>query len=205
LGAQHSTRAIYGEATAPSGIAYGGRFQAASPSGRGLYGLAASTSGSPIGVYGACNSTLGFGVYYTGGLAGTGPKSCVVRTSEGPTLLYCQESPECWFEDFGEGRLANGRAHVELDPLFLETVTIDESNPMKVFVQLHDETCRGVAVKKGRTGFDVVELQNGRSSGTFDYRVVAKRKGYEGDRLELCAAAQSDPLLYPELRDVRVD
>ncbi len=197
VGAQHSARAVYGEATATSGISYGGRFQAASPSGRGVYGLAASTSGSPIGVYGACNSTLGYGVYFTGGLAGTGTKSCVVRTSEGPTLLYCQESPECWFEDFGEGRLVNGRAHVELDRLFLETVTIDEDNPMKVFVQLHEETCRGVAVKKGKTGFDVIELQGGASDGTFDYRVVAKRKGYEEDRLELCAAAETDPLLSP--------
>jgi hypothetical protein len=197
VGARHATRAVYGEASALTGISYGGRFQAASASGRGLYGLAASTLGSPIGVYGACNSTMGYGIYFTGGLAGTGTKSCVVRTSEGPTLLYCQESPECWFEDFGEGRLVNGRCHVELDPLFLETVTIDAGNPIKVFVQLHDETCRGVAVKKGATGFDVVELGGGTSNGTFDYRVVAKRKGYESDRLELCAAAETDPLLAP--------
>jgi hypothetical protein len=197
IGAQHETRAVYGESSASFGIAYGGRFQAASSSGRGVYGLAASTLGAPIGVYGACNSTLGYGVYFTGGLAGTGTKSCVVKTSSGPTLLYCQESPECWFEDFGEGRLVNGRAHVELDRLFLETVTIDAANPMKVFVQLHDETCRGVAVKKGTTGFEVIELQGGTSGGTFDYRVVAKRKGYENDRLELCAAAEADPLLSP--------
>jgi hypothetical protein len=50
VGAQHATRAIYGAATALTGISYGGRFQAASSSGRGIYGLAASTLGAPIGV-----------------------------------------------------------------------------------------------------------------------------------------------------------
>jgi hypothetical protein len=145
--------------------------------------------------------TSDYGVYYSGGLGGTGSKNCIVKTSQGPTKLYCQESPECWFEDFGEGQLAAGRAHVELDGLFLETVTIDGPNPMKVFVQLHDETCNGVAVKKGATGFDVIELAGGSSSGTFDYRVVAKRKGFEAKRLDYCEAAETDPYLYPELRE----
>ena len=140
-------------------------------------------------------------MYYVGGLAGTGTKSCVVKTSQGPTLLYCQESPENWFEDFGEGQLVDGKAHIELDPLFLETVTIDEKNSLKVFIQLHDEGSHGVAVKKGTSGFDVVELESGHSNGTFDYRVVAKRKGFEAKRLDYCAAAETDPHLYPELRE----
>jgi hypothetical protein len=151
-------------------------------------------------VYGQAGSTSGYGVYFSGGLAGTGTKSCVVKTSRGPTLMYCQESPENWFEDFGRGRLSEGRAHVELDPLFLETVTIDDANPMMVFVQLHDETSHGVAVKKGATGFDVVELEQGTTSGTFDYRVVAKRQGFEAKRLDTCEAARTDCYLYPEAR-----
>jgi hypothetical protein len=140
------------------------------------------------------------GVYYVGGLGGSGSKNCIVRTSQGPTKLYCQESPECWFEDFGEGDLVNGRAHVELDRLFLETVTIDAGNPMKVFVELGGD-CGGVYVAKGTTGFDVVELQGGTSSVPFDYRVVAKRKGFEAERLDYCEAAETDPYLYPELRE----
>jgi len=32
--------------------------------------------------------------------------------------MYCQESPEPWFEDFGTATLTNGRAVVELDPDF---------------------------------------------------------------------------------------
>ena len=54
---------------------------------------------------------------------------------------------------------------------------------MKVFVQLNDVNCKGTAVKRGTTGFDVVELQNGTSNAAFSYRIVAKRKGYEDRRL----------------------
>jgi hypothetical protein len=56
-------------------------------------------------------------------------------------------------------------------------------------------------VNKGQTGFDVVERQGGSSNGTFDYRVVAKRKGFESRRLDYCKAAEKDSYLYPELRE----
>jgi len=46
---------------------------------------------------------------------------------------------------------------------------------MKVFIQLTDD-CNGVYVKVGSTGFDVYELQGGRSNAAFTYRVVAYRK-----------------------------
>jgi len=130
-------------------------------------------------------------------LAGTGTKSCVVKTSKGPTLLYCQESPENWFEDFGQGQLVNGRAHIMLDNIFLETVTIDAADPMKVFVQLEGD-CKGVYVSKRANSFDVIELSNGTSSVPFSYRVVAKRKGFENRRLEYTKSGENDPYLYPE-------
>jgi hypothetical protein len=153
------------------------------------------------GVYGIMHGGgYGFGVYYSGGLAGTGGKSCIVETSRGARLLYCQESPECWFEDFGEGHLVYGSSHVELDPLFLETVTVDATNPMKVFVQLGGP-CEGVYVQKGLTGFEVLELHEGGSNVTFDYRMVAKRKGFEQKRLDYCKAGETDPYLHAELRE----
>ncbi len=67
--------------------------------------------------------------------------------------------------------------------MFLETVTIDSANPMMVFVQM-DTEISGVYVVKGMTGFDVIENGNGKSGGAFDYRIVAKRKGYETVRME---------------------
>jgi hypothetical protein len=167
----------------------------------GVWGLCNSNTAGSAGVVGQGNGTAGtYGVYYSGGLGGSGSKSCVVKTSQGPVSLYCQESPESWFEDFGEGQLSNGKAHIELDPLFLETVTIDQENHMKVFIQLNGE-CNGVYVIKGMSGFDVIELNGGISNVSFDYRVVAKRKGFEDNRLKRCEAGLSDPYLYPELRD----
>jgi len=112
-----------------------------------------------------------------------GPKFAAVQISDGTTrLLHAQESPEIWFEDFGSSQLVNGKAHIELDPLFLETVTVNAKHPMKVFVELNGET-NGVYVVKGTTGFDVIERAGGVSNAPFDYRVVAKRKRYEDFRL----------------------
>jgi len=134
----------------------------------------------------------------------SGSKPAVVRTSQGEVLLYAMESSEVWFEEFGEGQLSNGQAHIELDPLFLETVTIDASNPMKVFIQLNDPDCKGTAVIRGATDFKVVELNNGTGNASFSYRVVAKRKGYETERLRLTDVGKNDPQLYPELLEKMV-
>ena len=37
-------------------------------------------------------------------------------------LMYCVESPESWFEDFGFAQLVNGEAHVGLDPCFVSVM-----------------------------------------------------------------------------------
>jgi hypothetical protein len=134
------------------------------------------------GVYASGNQYAG---YFNGNfLATNGTKSAGVKVDEGDwRLLYCQESPEVWFEDVGEGQLKNGTVHIELDQIFLKTVTITDKHPMKVFVQLCDD-CNGVFVKRGITGFDVIELQNGNSNARFTYRVMAKRRGYENLRLK---------------------
>ena len=165
-----------------------------------VYGWASAGSGEGWGVWGhtSSNNSNAYGVYYTGGIGGSGLMANLVRTPDGVTKLYCQASSECWFEDIGEGRLVAGKAHVTLDPLFLTTVTIDEAHPMHVFIQLHDPECQGVAVERGTSSFDVVELREGRSNTTFSYRVVAKRKGFEVNRLEITRSARRDPSLYPE-------
>ena len=71
---------------------------------------------------------------------------------------------------------------------------------MHVFLQPNDETCVGLVVKKGYTGFEVVSPLNSDASGLFSYRIVAKRKDFESRRLEYERASESDPYLYPELR-----
>jgi len=98
--------------------------------------------------------------------------------------VHSQQSTEAWIEDLGGARLVGGKAHVELEPLYLQTITIDEKHQMRVFVQL-EGNCNGVYVETGKTGFDVIELANGKSDAAFSYRIVAKRKGYEDKRLDL--------------------
>ncbi len=162
-----------------SGTAYGGFFEVPN-----------NGSGSKYAVYGKSPSAGHAGYFdgdvrVVGDFAVTGAKAAVVEVApDDYRVMYAQESPENWFEDFGEGRLVNGRAHIELDPLFLQTATINDQNPMRVFIQLNDPDCNGTAVIRGTTGFDVVELQNGTGNASFSYRVVAKRRGYETLRLE---------------------
>ncbi len=184
----------------------------------GVYGWASATSNAR-GVYGVANGYGSSAGYFEGdNWAGTfvghvqvggnfyvfGSKNAVVKIDENEQrLVYCQESPEVWFEDFGEGQLKQGKADIQLDPTFLKTVTISEEHPMKVFIQLNDD-CNGVYVKRGNTGFSVVELNNGKSDAHFTYRVVAKRKGYENVRLEKIEPDINPNEIIPESLKYRV-
>jgi len=130
--------------------------------------------------------------YQTGGVFEAHPTSTIWTTNKPATVklasgtkvkLFAEEAAEIYFNDYGEGRLANGRTHIDLDPRFAQTITIDANHPMKVFVQLEDD-CKGVFVSnKTSSGFDVVELQGGKSDAKFSYRIVCKRKYYEDERL----------------------
>jgi hypothetical protein len=120
-------------------------------------------------------------------------KPATVKLNDGTQVkLFAEEAAELYFTDYGEGTLTIGRAHIALDPVFLQTVTIDASHPLKVFVQLEGD-CRGVYVTNmTTTGFDVAELQGGTSNAAFSYRVVCKRKYYEDERL----ATEEEDIMY---------
>jgi len=120
-------------------------------------------------------------LHVIGDFIATGTKSALVETvSYGKRELYAVESPENWFEDFGEGQLIRGRAIVKLEPIFAETVTTDEYH---VFLTPKAD-CQGLYVaSQSADSFEVKELQHGQGTIAFDYRIVAKRKGYERARL----------------------
>lgn len=135
-----------------------------------------------IGIYGAVGNNSNYAIYGNGNFAITnGTKSASVGTSKGNQLLYCMESPEVWFEDFGQARLVNGEAIVPLDPLFLETVFIDESHPMIITVTPHGN-CNGLYVEPGTQSFRVRELNGGHSEVVFSWRVSCKRLHYQDHR-----------------------
>jgi hypothetical protein len=206
--------AIVGGTSQPSGTGIigwgercgvgGGTNQIVYPAGRvGVAGWGETCGGyfrtDVSGGYGCWGYSSGgaYGVYYTGGIGGTGKNNLVVESSKGPVALSVQASPESWFEDFGSSKLIHGKVRIELCPLFLETVEISDTHPMKVYIQLTDE-CNGVYVRKHATGFEVIELDDGSSNASIDYRVVAKRKNFENDRFEIVPTSYEDAYLYLE-------
>lgn len=118
-------------------------------------------------------------------------KNGVVTTRDfGARRLYAIESPEVWFEDAGDGRLAAGRARVDLDPVFRETVTVSADEPLVVSVT-PTGPCRGLWVEADERGFTVRERGDGRSDATFDWHVLARRRGFEDVRMEPLRVANS--------------
>lgn len=110
-----------------------------------------------------------------------GSKSAVVATqSYGQRLLYAVESPENWFEDFGSSQLTDGAATIAIDPIFAQTVNL--SLDYKVFVTPVDGWAGLYVSDKTPTSF-VVRAADGQANIAFDYRIVAKRLGFEQVRL----------------------
>ncbi|MBM2814915.1 MAG: hypothetical protein HW421_1677 [Ignavibacteria bacterium] len=109
-----------------------------------------------------------------------GTKNAVVPTSKGNRLLYCEEATQVWFSDYGFGRLENGVATIKIDPLFAETVTLTEN--YHVFYTAYSDAELFIQ-NRTPTQF-VVKLRAGDPNAEFSYRIVAKRKGFEKDRLE---------------------
>jgi hypothetical protein len=150
-------------------------------SGNGVYGQVSTAN--QAGVIGRQEAAGGnWAIYGFGNIGATGTKSAVVEASDGRghMTLYCVESPECWFEDFGAGRLKNGSVLVNIDSEFAQTI---ETNTYHVFVQAEGD-CHGMIVTaKTATGFTVKETGGGSSNAPFSYRIVARRSNVAAPRL----------------------
>jgi hypothetical protein len=130
-------------------------------------------------------------VRISGGLTVTGGKSAVVPHPDGShRTLYTIESPESWFEDFGRAQLSQGHARVDLDGDFAVLVRTDDYH---VFLTPEGDSNGLYVSGKREDGFEVREQQGGTSNVAFSYRVVAKRKDIEAERLQ-----QAEAPLRPE-------
>jgi hypothetical protein len=124
-------------------------------------------------------------VLVQGRLVVTGTKSAAVAHPDGShRLLYSLESPESWFEDFGEGKLSRGRGQVKLNADFAALVSTDSYH---VFLTPKGDSNGLYVSQQSRSGFEVREQKGGKSTLTFSYRVVAHRKDTQGRRLERVA------------------
>ncbi|RLD79662.1 MAG: hypothetical protein DRJ15_08935 [Bacteroidetes bacterium] len=116
-------------------------------------------------------------------ITGTNAVSEIIPTkNHGRITMTCPEAPEYWYYDYGTVDLINGKAHVEIDPILVDIIIIDEDNPLKVFLQVNIPVCEGVAVvNKSATGFDLVERNGGTHTGEIDYQIVVRPKTLFGE------------------------
>jgi hypothetical protein len=148
------------------------------------------TSNADVGVFGFSTNNIGVlgyttnpqvpAGYFLGGLAVVGTKAAIVPFPDGShRALYCMESPDLWFEDFGEAKLAHGRAVVKLDANFAKVI---KTGDYHVFLTPKGD-CRGLYLRRQRAAsFEVRELTGGKSSLAFSYRIVGRRKDIQGHK-----------------------
>jgi hypothetical protein len=190
-----SVNSGYGVLGTESGTtADGVRGLASDSSSIGVFGWNSSTT-SGTGVYGLGNT---YGVFAAGNLGASGTKSAVVALPDNRVVeLYAMESPENWFEDFGSGELREGVAQVTLDPTFALAANAEPG--YHVFLTPKGD-CEGLYVtNETPAGFQVRELRGGKSNIAFDYRIVAKRRGYESVRMD---QLEADPETAQAIREV---
>jgi hypothetical protein len=137
-----------------------------------------STFGLVLGGY--CNINVVGNLLCSGSVGG----HAVLRDAAGEprdVALYAVQAPDNWFEDMGSGQLRNGAALVALDADYVQTV--NTTMDYHVFLTPKGD-CKGLYVANETPGgFEVHEMGGGSSSIAFDYRIVAKRKGFENIRM----------------------
>jgi hypothetical protein len=129
------------------------------------------------GFGGQCNSTVSGNFSCNGSFEEVTPVGGGARK----VALNAIHTPESWFEDAGSGQLSGGEAVVNIESVFGET--INTGVEYHVFLTPNGD-CKGLYVAQKSAGsFVVKELGGGTSNIAFDYRIMAKRKGFEQVRL----------------------
>jgi hypothetical protein len=190
---------VLGYASATSGSAKAVLGQSNSTAGYGVDGYAYATTGVNYGVYGRSNSAAGYGVYSYGNFAATGTKTAIVDTQDyGWRNLYAMESPQNWFEDFGQATLTAGEVVVPIEEVFAETVNLEK--PYHVFLTPLGEGCTLFVEDKSSTSFTVRANEGSGCEIAFDYRIIAPRLDYEDLRLREAEDPQAMAASIPEVR-----
>ena len=108
---------------------------------------------------------------------------------QGPRLTYAVTSPQNWIEDFGSGQLQDGQAVIAREPVYGESVSAGQ--PYHVFLTPLGD-CALFVAEKTTTSFTVRAIDGKLCTITFDYRIVALRRGYETVRLEQFAGTSDE-------------
>lgn len=177
--------------------------------GAGVEGVNSATTGNGAGIEGYNSSVDGWGGAFTsvsngvqiqsapgrvGLVVNGGSKNASVATSDGDRLLYSEESSEVWFSDYGFGQVQGSFTVVKVDPIFAETVNLDE--PYHVFLQSYGNVQLYVGERRADS-FEVWIMDSkSDQSVEFSYRIVAKRRGFEDQRLEFAPWVTADHPYY---------
>ncbi|HEY7053220.1 MAG TPA: hypothetical protein VH496_13965 [Mycobacterium sp.] len=184
-----NTIAVYGQnystyaGAAPGAGGFG--VYGLSAKGHGLVGATATAGGAAV--VGATNGVPGafaaafYGPVIIGGdftVVG-GAKSAAVPHPDGThRRLYCVESPESWFEDFGRGELTCGQADIAFDADFAAVADVSDYHVFLTPCDTHIDLC---VTEQTTNGFRVL-ARDAASGGRFSWRVVARRKDIAGQR-----------------------
>jgi hypothetical protein len=187
---------VYGSSTSSSGNRQGGYFTSSDASTTQSIASVAGFTTTGNDYYGGFfdgNQNTGDWAYVGIRIGGTnykinggGSVSTNVKDEKGDLrILFAPEAPEIVFQDWGTGKLTNGEAYINLDPVLTKNIFVDEKHPLKVFIQLEGD-CNGVYVtEKTANGFKVKELQRGTSNVNFSWQIVANRADeYENGELQ---------------------
>jgi hypothetical protein len=127
---------------------------------------------------GAMNGGTHYKILGTGG----GSVSTTMETRDGERILFAPEATENWFFDMGEVQLVNGKAIVQLDPIFADCIS--DKKPFKVFVQGAEDTYGQIRVTRSQSEKSfILEDLGGASNGTVQFSVYGIWKGKEDVRL----------------------
>jgi len=149
----------------------------------GLLGRAPASGGFPITLTDSNSNDL-FWVTGAGDVFYGGSLNNFARTANGSTVMaFTAKTTAPTVEDTGTAKLIEGEAAVRFDPAF--AASIDATDSYRVFLTPDADT-RGLFVaSKTPAGFVVRESQGGRSTVSFDYRVVATSLGQTGRRMSI--------------------
>jgi hypothetical protein len=157
-----------------------------------------TSAAGPFFAYNLNNDTECY-IDYTAKLTCDGGTAVSNSVGDRKVLTYGVQSAENWIEDFGSGQLSAGSAHISLEPTFAATVNTGEE--YHVFLTPRGDSEGLYVTNAGADGFDVKESHGGHSAVGFDYRIVAKRKGYENVRMEdVTAGRERQKAIREEMR-----
>jgi hypothetical protein len=110
-------------------------------------------------------------------------------------VSYSARSTAPVFEDSGEGRLVNGRGYVTFDSALSDV--IDKRHAYRVFLTPEGDSNVLYVTQKSPKGFLVCESRGGRSTLSFDYRIIAKPVDDDAQRLALAPTEREPDVEHP--------